>query len=149
LKVGAFASFDLEFTLVSPESESEHTNDEKPTRTEASEQWVAHVTKEFNSEVKYAIDGAIFSLVGGGVLAALYKNLKEHYDITPDEIPYRLDSVFETLEHTFGVKGARTLSRVVARRLYFRLNLQFVEKENYRLQDYLEDAKKKLKLKKE
>ena len=87
--------------------------------------------------------------MGQDVLAALYNHLKEHYDITPDEIPYRLDSVFETLEHTFGVQGARTLSRVIEKRLYFRLLLKFVATENYRLQDYLEQAKKELRLQKD
>ncbi|MGA3405860.1 MAG: hypothetical protein ABSD49_09030 [Candidatus Bathyarchaeia archaeon] len=79
----------------------------------------------------------------------MYKHLGEHYDITPDEVPYRLDTLFETLEQTFGVKGARTLSKAIARRLYFRFNLQFVETENYRLQDYLEQAKKELLLQKD
>ena len=117
-------------------------------RTEASERWIAHVAKEFNIEVKRAVDGAIFGIVGQDVLRALYEHLKEHYDITPDEIPYRLESVFETLEQTFGVQGARTLSRAIAKRLYLRLNLQFVETEDYRLQDYLEQAKKELRLQK-
>jgi hypothetical protein len=95
------------------------------------------------------IDGAIFGIVGQDVLQALYKHLEKQYDITHDEVPYRLDTVFETLEQTFGVKGARTLSRAIARRLYFRLNLQFVETQNYRLQDYMEQAKKELLLQKD
>ena len=131
----------------SPDSDCEHA-DAKTTQSEASERWTAYVTKEFNREAKRAIDGAIFGIVGQDVLRALYKHLKEHYDITPDEIPYRLDTVFETLEHTFGVRGARTLSRAIAKRLYFSLNLQFVETENYRLQDYFKQAKKELRLQK-
>ena len=115
----------------------------------ASKAWTTYVTKELNNEVKYAVDSAIFGIVGVDVLRALYKHLREHYDITPDEIPYRLDTVFDTLEQTFGVKGARTLSRAIAKRLYYRLNLQFVETENYRLQDYLEQAKKELRLQKD
>ena len=64
--------------------------------------------KHFNDEVRRAIDGAVFSIVGPEVVGALYKHLKEHYDVTPDEVPYRLDTVFDTLEQTFGVKGERT-----------------------------------------
>jgi hypothetical protein len=120
--------------------------DEKTTQSETPKLWAAHVSEEFNSEVKRAIDGAIFGIVGQDVLRSLYTHLKEQYDITPNEIPNRLDSVFETLEQTFGGKGARTLSRAIARRLYIRLNLQFVETENYRLQDYMEQAKKELRL---
>jgi len=125
-------------------SENERANSEKPTRSEASEKWREHVTKEFNSEFKYAFDSAVFGIVGQDVLRSLYQYLKKHYSITSDEIPYRTDTVFTTLEQTFGVKGARTLSRAIAKRLYYRLNLQFVETENYRLQDYLEQAKKEL-----
>jgi len=135
--------------LASPDSKPEHTDEEKPTQAVASKAWTTYVTKELNNEVKYAVDSAIFGIVGVDVLRALYKHLREHYDITPDEIPYRLDTVFDTLEQTFGVKGARTLSRAIAKRLYYRLNLQFVETENYRLQDYLEQAKKELRLQKD
>jgi len=131
------------YTLT-PDLERDDTTVEKTSRSEASEKWREHVTKEFNRGVKYAFDSAIFGIVGQDVLRSLYQHLKEHYDITPDEIPYRTETVFDTLEHTFGVTGARTLSRAIAKRLYYRLNLQFVETENYRLQDYLEQAKKEL-----
>ena len=100
--------------------------------------------KEFNDEVKRAVDGAIFGIVGQEVLRALHKHLKDKYAVTPDEIPYRLDTVFEILEHTFGVAGARTLGNAIPRRLYFRYNLQFSETEGYKLQDYLERAKRQL-----
>jgi hypothetical protein len=134
---------------LAPDSGESHFGDENTTKaqSEASKSWAAHVTKEFNNEVKRAIDGAIYGIVGQDVLRALYEHLKEHYDVTPDEVPYRLDTVFETLEQTFGVKGARTISRAISKRLYYRLNLQFVETENFRLQDYLEQAKKQLALK--
>jgi hypothetical protein len=100
--------------------------------------------KEFNDEVKRAIDGGISDIVGKNVVESLYKHLKEHYDIVPDEIPYRTDTLFETLEHTFGMAGARTLSRAIARRVYAQMGLPFIEPPDYRLQDYLEDAKKQL-----
>lgn len=105
-----------------------------------------HTTKEFNEEVKAAIDDAISTLLGPQVVKALYVHLKEHYDITSDELPYRLDTLFDALEKTFGVKGALTLGRVIARRFYARMDLQFAEIGNYKLQDYLEDAKIELAL---
>ena len=105
-----------------------------------------HTIKEFNDEVKLAIDDAISAILGQQVLKALYAHLKDHYDITRDEIPYRLDTLFDALENTFGVKGALTLGRVIAKRFYARMNLQFAELGNYKLQDYLEDAKIELAL---
>ncbi len=42
--------------------------DEKTTRAEASKIWTTHVAKEFNVEVKRAVDGAIYGIVGKDVL---------------------------------------------------------------------------------
>jgi hypothetical protein len=97
-----------------------------------------------NSEVKSAIDEAVFNLLGQDILESLYKHLSDHYDITPNEVPYRLDTLFDTLERTFGVRGARTISRAIAKRIYLKLNLRFIELPNNRLQDYIEQAKRLL-----
>jgi len=101
-------------------------------------------SSEFNDEVKLAIDDTISAVVGRQVLNAVYDHLKEHYDVTESEVPYRLDTLFDTLEGTFGFKGALTISRVIARRVYTRMGLRFIELPNYRVQDYLEQAKKEL-----
>jgi hypothetical protein len=103
-----------------------------------------HTTNEFNDEVKLVIDDTISTVVGPQVLEAVYDHLKEHYDVTENEIPYRLDTLFNTLEWVFGFKGALTISRVIARRIYVRMGLRFIELPNYRVQDYLEQAKKEL-----
>ena len=100
--------------------------------------------EDFNDELKRVIDSVIFGIVGQNVLRALHKHLKERYDITPNEIPYRLDTLFEILENTFGVTAARTLGNVIVRRLYFRYNLQFGDTKGYRLQDYVDEAKRQL-----
>lgn len=104
----------------------------------------SRTVKEFNDEVKLAIDGTISTVLGQQVLKAVYDHLKEHYDVTGDEIPYPLDTLFDMLEKNFGVKGALTLSRVIARQVYVRMGLRFIELPGYRLQDYLEQAKKQL-----
>jgi len=100
--------------------------------------------KEFNDEVKRAIDGAIYGIVGQDVLKSLRNYLNDHYSITPDEMPYRLDTLLETLEYTFGVAGTRTLVRAIARRVYYRYGIDFIPRDGYRLQDYLEEAKRLL-----
>ena len=105
-----------------------------------------HTTKEFNEEVKAAIDDAISTLLGPQVVKALYVHLKEHYDITSDELPYRLDTLFDALEKTFGVKGALTIGQVIANAILCPNGLAIQEIGNYKLQDYLEDAKIELAL---
>jgi uncharacterized membrane protein len=98
-------------------------------------------TGPFNDQVKLAIDDAISTILGQQVLKAFYAYLNAHYDITSDEIPYRLDTLFHALEKVFGVNGASTLTRVITRRAYARMGLQFSEIRGYTLQDYLQDAK--------
>ena len=99
---------------------------------------------DFNGKLRAAIDETIIDLLGKSVLAALQDHLLKHYAVTPDEIPYRLDTMFESLERVFGVTGARTIGWTIARKLYLKIGLPFVEHENYRLEDYIEDAKKML-----
>ena len=98
----------------------------------------------FAKEVRFAIDGVIFSVMGPNVLASLYKHLKEHHNVTPDELPYRLDTTLGVLESVFGVAGVRTIERATAKRLYALYHLDFVDNPNYKLQDYLRQAKKEL-----
>jgi hypothetical protein len=102
--------------------------------------------KEFNDEVKLAIDNAIYTILGPQVLKAIYDSLKEHHDISGQEIPYRLETLFKTLEGTFGYQGTLTLGRVIAKRVYARMGLEFKELPDYKLQDYLDQAKKQLAL---
>ena len=98
--------------------------------------------KEFNDEVQRAIDGIICGIVGRDVLNSLHNYLKTQYGITPDELPYRTDTLFEILEHTFGMLGAKTLTRAIAREVYYRHNIDFRAIDGYTLQDYLEEAKR-------
>jgi hypothetical protein len=100
--------------------------------------------RDFNAEVKMAIDGTIEAVLGPQVLDTLYDALKQHYSIESDEAPYRLDTLFSVLENTFGFQGSRTISRAIARRVYVKMGLKFRELPNYRLQDYLDLAKKEL-----
>jgi hypothetical protein len=102
--------------------------------------------KDFNDEVKLIIDNAIDLTYGQQALKAIYDSLLEHHGITSDEIPYRLDTLFKTIEDALGSKNTLTLSRVIAKRVYARMELQFSEIQGYTLQDYMEQAKKQLTL---
>jgi hypothetical protein len=79
--------------------------------------------------------------VGDQVLTAVYVHLKEHHGITAEEIPCRLDTVIATFEEIFGVVGAKTIGRAIAKRFYFRMGLEFFDAPTYSLQNYLEHAK--------
>ena len=111
----------------------------------ADEQAIAsHSDQEYGKELKFAIENAVFTLVGPIVLGSLHKHLMEKHGITADEVPSHLDTLSATFEKTFGPKGAGTLERAIAKRFYFRCDLRFTEKEGYRLHDYIQDAIKQL-----
>ena len=100
--------------------------------------------EEFHSVFMDATDEIITELLGPGVLNALYAKLADTYDITRDELPYRLDTVYSVLETVFGAKGARTIGRSIIRRFYTKLNVEFKEDHNHPLDVYLKIAKREL-----
>jgi len=105
---------------------------------------LAFSQKEFNREVQRAIDSVICGISGPDVLSSLHAYLETQYGITPDELPYRTDTLFEILEQAFGVLGAKALTKSIAREVYYRHNIDFRAIDGYTLQDYLESAKRVL-----
>jgi hypothetical protein len=70
--------------------------------------------------------------------------LLERYDVVRDEVPYRLETGLKILTDAFGTRGAETIGRVIVRRFYQKLGLQFHESPGLELMDYIEIAKRKL-----
>jgi len=101
-------------------------------------------TADFTGQIVLAIDDTVRAVLGQSVLDALYEHLRTHYDIGPEELPYRLDTLYDVLENVFGVFGAKTIGHRVARNLYTRLGLRFEDMENYTLHDYIDQAKRTL-----
>jgi len=95
----------------------------------------------FNEVLVKSIDLAITELLGEKVLASLYEHFAEHYNITRDEIPYRLDTLYTALDQTFGFKAARTLEHHIAKRLSNQISVPLPETPDYTLQTYLQKAK--------
>jgi len=70
--------------------------------------------------------------------------LRDKYDVNRDELPYRIDSVYQVLEDKFNVYGPKTLGTEIARKFYASLGLEFQVHDGYALSDYVEAAKSKL-----
>lgn len=104
----------------------------------------AHSPKNFNKEVQSELDGAILRLLGREVLGALYKHLRDQYDVTADEVPYRLETVFHVLYDVLDEPGVQTIQMVTAKRLYDKFGLTFAYVDYFRLQDYVKQAKEVL-----
>ena len=99
---------------------------------------------DFNGTLRKAIDETIIGLLGQTVHGALLRRLEEEYSVTSDELPYRLDTMFEILWKTFGVTGSRTIGRAIARNFFGKLGILFIANEEYTIKDYVEEAKMKL-----
>lgn len=100
--------------------------------------------QDFNDILCSAIEDTISDALGRGGLEGLYKYLKDHHEISRDELPYRIETMYSALEAPFGIFGAKTIGIRIARNFYAKLRLTFYEHEGYALQDYIETAKSKL-----
>jgi len=78
--------------------------------------------------------------VGVGVAQALFNEIYENYDISRDEIPYRLEAFSSLLETAFGINPARILEKAIAKKLYRKISLEYVEGSDKQLTDYVADA---------
>ena len=78
------------------------------------------------------------------VLDALYDIMRTKYDITRDELPYRIETLYRILETTFDLRGAKTVGTHIAQKFYTKLGLTFHKHDCYTLLDYIEEAKAKL-----
>ena len=99
---------------------------------------------EFNDSLRADIDDSVEEVLGRNVLDTLHTVLSTKFDITRDEIPYRTDTLFQILETTFGVRGAKTVGTHIAKKFYQKLGICFYEHEGYSLVDYIEVAKTKV-----
>lgn len=99
---------------------------------------------DFNGTLTKAIDEAIKGLLGRDVLESFYNHLDFFGGIKRDELPYHIDVVFHVFEKNFGATVGNVLGRSITKNFYSKLGVEFVERPNYNLLDYVEDAKAKL-----
>jgi len=78
------------------------------------------------------------------VLETLYRVLNEKHSVTADELPCRLEKLWDVLEEGLGRVSSRTVGRLIAKSFYSDLGLPFVPNPEWTLQDYVEEARRKL-----
>ena len=91
-----------------------------------------------------SIDETITDLLSRAVVDALYAHLQTFHSIARDEVPYRLDTLFTTLEKIFGVRSSQTITKAIAREFYLKLRLEFTGNPSHTLLEYVDEAKMKL-----
>jgi len=99
---------------------------------------------ELNDALVESIDETITVLFSRAVVDALYAHLQTFHSISRDEVPYRLDTLFTTLQKTFGVRSSQTITKAIARKFCLKLGLEFTGNPNRTLLEYVEEAKMNL-----
>lgn len=102
------------------------------------------LSREFNEVLVESIDETITALLSRAVVEALYVHLQTFYSVSRDEVPYRLETLFASLEKVFGVRSSQTITKAIAKQFYIKLGLEFTSNPNRTLLEYVDEAKRKL-----
>ena len=86
-----------------------------------------------------------FLILGETVREATYYHLEKGQQIKREEIPERLEAFHEALEGLLG-EGGKIVERLIAKALYDSLGLNFEERQDCTLLDYVNHARKAKKL---
>lgn len=77
------------------------------------------------------------------VRTAIYERIERSYQVKREEIPEKLETFHKALERLLG-SGAKVMEKLIAKNLYTRLGLKFIEHANWTLVDYVNHAKRSL-----
>lgn len=98
------------------------------------------VLVQSNSELVEAVDECLLVL-GEVVRRAIYQYVERNCQIEREGIPEKLEAFHKCLQGIFGA-ATNVIERLVAKRLYSKLSLNFEAHENWTLVDYVNYAKK-------
>jgi len=96
----------------------------------------------FEKILLVAVEEALSSL-GDSPKQAIFFHLENSFKIRKTKIPTNLTEFAKALEGIFG-PGASYLEKLVVKRLYENLGLEFEEEETWNFLNYVDDAKKHL-----
>jgi hypothetical protein len=100
-------------------------------------------TNQFGALLLESIDEALTDLLGRRAREAIYDHLERDHLVARNELADQLDTFVELLQETFG-RGSKTIGKVVARRLFSKLDLEFNEIPGYDLGEYVERARDRI-----
>ena len=91
-----------------------------------------------------SISEALTDILGSRAREAVYDYMEREHSVGRNEIPEHLDSFFTLFEDTFGVEGKKVIGRMIAEKVYAKLDWQFESLPNLEFVDYLERIKTKI-----
>ena len=95
---------------------------------------------ELDGTLLQAVDDGLLVL-GQGLRMAIYKRIESTYQVRREDIPDKLLTFHRALQDLLG-SGAKMMERLIARDLYSRLGLDFIEHDDWTLIDFMHYAKK-------
>jgi hypothetical protein len=99
---------------------------------------------KFEKILLVAVEEGLSSL-GDSPKQAILFHLENSFEIRKNKIPTNLTEFAKALEGIFG-PGASYLEKLIVKRLYEKLGLEFEEGETWNFLDYVDNAKKHLML---
>jgi hypothetical protein len=95
---------------------------------------------ELGEALLEAVDHGL--LVPGEIVrAAIYARIENSYELKREETPEKLETFHQALQDLIG-GGAKVMEKLIARNLYSRLGLNFIEHANWSIVDYVNHARR-------
>jgi hypothetical protein len=95
--------------------------------------------KDFNEILLEAVDYSLLVL-GEIVRVAIYERIERSHGVRHDEIPEKLKIFDKGLQQLLGA-SSKVMERLIAKRLYNQLTLNFTTHQDWTLVDYVNHAK--------
>jgi len=99
---------------------------------------------EFRDVLLKAVDYGLL-VFGENVRKTIYERLESYHQIKRGEIPEKLESFHGALVGLFG-GGGSVVERLIAKKLYLTLRLNFEAHDNWTLPEYVNHAKKAMRV---
>jgi hypothetical protein len=96
---------------------------------------------QFDRLLVESLDESFGAVLGEIPKKTVYDILEKNHAITKNRIPEKLDEFSVALETVFGAAPSKVLERIVVKELYSKLGLTYIERPDWRLYDYVTEAK--------
>jgi hypothetical protein len=96
---------------------------------------------EFDRLFAQSLDESFTEILGEIPKKTFYDGLERKHAIARNCIPEKLDEFTVALETVFGITCSKVLMRIIATELYSKLGLTFIERPDWRLLEYVTEAK--------
>jgi len=96
---------------------------------------------EFDRLFVQSLDESFAAILGEIAKQTFYDGLEKNHAIARNRRPDRMNEFTTALETVFGAACSKVLIKIIAKGLYSKLGLTFIERPDWQLLDYLTEAK--------